>query len=63
MPRILVMSEPSERSEAPVLLNEAVRPEHLLDEHAAAQLIERIGWAVTDASDIERQRRSFAARD
>ena len=53
MPRILVMTEPEESRETPVLLDEAVRPEHLLDEHAAAQLIERIGWAVTDANDVE----------
>ena len=53
MPRILVMSEPTERRDTPVFLNEAVRPEHLLDDHAAAQLIERIGWAVTDANDVE----------
>jgi hypothetical protein len=55
MPRILVMTDPNQHPDAPVLLDEAVRPEHLLDDHAAAQLIERIGWAVTDANDVERQ--------
>lgn len=55
MPRILVMTDPRESRDAPVLLDEAVRPEHLFDDHAAAQLIERIGWAVTDANDVERQ--------
>jgi hypothetical protein len=53
MPRILVMTEPRERHDTPVLLDEAVRPEHLLDDHAAAQLIERIAWAVTDANEVE----------
>jgi hypothetical protein len=61
MPRILVMTEPSARIDAPVLLDEAVRPEHLVDDHAAAQLIERIGWAVTDASDAEREGRRVHA--
>jgi hypothetical protein len=37
----------------PVLMDEEVRPEHLLDGHAADQLIERVAWAVCDASDIE----------
>jgi hypothetical protein len=37
----------------PVLMDEEVRPEHLLDGHAADQLIERVAWAVCDASDTE----------
>ena len=36
-----------------VLMDEEVRPEHLLDGHAADQLIERVAWAVCDASDTE----------
>jgi hypothetical protein len=39
----------------PVLMDEEVRPEHLLDGHAADQLIERVAWAVCDASDSEQQ--------
>jgi hypothetical protein len=61
MPRILVTTDKSKRPEAPVLLDETVRPEHLIDDHAAAQLIERIGWAVTDASDVERREPRFAS--
>jgi hypothetical protein len=38
----------------PVLLDEQVNPEHLGDQHAAEQLIERLAWAVTDADDVER---------
>jgi hypothetical protein len=45
-----------------VLLDESVYPEHLGDDHAAAQLIERIGWAVTDANDVERQLPNRRAR-
>jgi hypothetical protein len=40
--------------EAPVLLDERVDSAHLCDDHAAEQLIERLGWAVTDAEDAER---------
>lgn len=54
MARIIVTTEQSERPDAPVLLDEWVYPDHLSDEQAAAQLIERIGWAVTDADDVER---------
>jgi hypothetical protein len=54
MPRIIVTTEQSNRPDAPVLLDERVHPEHLSDDHAAAQLVERIGWAVTDASNVER---------
>ena len=54
MARIIVTTDQSERLDAPVLLDERVCPAHLSDEHAAAQLIERLGWAVTDADDAER---------
>jgi hypothetical protein len=40
--------------EAPVLLDEQVNSDHLCDDHAAEQLIERLAWAVTDADDAER---------
>jgi len=31
------------------LLDEDVCPEHMSDQHTASQLLERLGWAVTDA--------------
>lgn len=59
MPRIIVTADPGERLGAlrqrtPVLLDERVDTIHLSDEHAAQQLIERVGWAVADAEDAER---------
>ncbi len=58
MARIIVMADPEQRdeplNEAPVLLDERVDPIHLSNEHAAEQLIERLGWAVTDAQDLAR---------
>jgi hypothetical protein len=53
MPRIIVTTGQSKRPEAPVLLDEWVYPEHLKDDHSAEQLIERIGWAVSDADELE----------
>jgi hypothetical protein len=38
-----------------VLMDEEVLPEHVLDGHSAEQLIERVTWAICDASDAERQ--------
>lgn len=60
MARIIVTTEQSERPDAPVLLDEWIYPDHLIDEQAAAQLIERIGWAVTDAYDVERAQHNRA---
>jgi hypothetical protein len=36
-----------------VLLDERVRPEHLSNDHSAAQLVERLGWAISDAEEAE----------
>jgi hypothetical protein len=57
MARIIVTTDPSERRDTPVLLEESVYPVHLENDHAAAQLIERLGWAITDAEDTERAQR------
>ena len=49
MARIIVTTEERERSDAQVLMDERVCPDHLADEHAASQLMQRLGWAVVDA--------------
>jgi hypothetical protein len=54
MARIIVTTEQAGRTDAPVLLDERVCPEHLSDVHSATQLIERLGWAITDAESAER---------
>jgi hypothetical protein len=53
MPRVLVTTHRDEPPSASVLLDESVLPAHLEDDHSAAQLIERIAWAVSDAADVE----------
>ncbi len=67
MARIIVTADPAAgrtRSQpgdsGPVLLDERVSSIHLADGHAAEQLIERLAWAVTDAEENERSRRSTA---
>lgn len=56
MPRIIVTTDPvsSELTgESPVLLEEHVHSVHLSSGHAAAQLVERLAWAVSDAEHAE----------
>lgn len=54
MPRILVLAEPVADREPVILLREQVMPAHVQSGHSAEQLIERLGWAVADADELER---------
>ena len=56
MPRIIVQTEATEDQSGAVLLEERVSATHLETDHSCAQLIERLGWAVLDAEDVERSR-------
>ncbi len=58
MARIIVTTEHSEAPNAPVLLDERVCSEHLSDDHSAAQLVQRLGWAINDAESTERAQRA-----
>ena len=53
MPTIIVMSNGGGDEGSAVVLSEDIQPEHLKSEHHSAQLIERVGWAVTDAKEAE----------
>jgi len=53
MPKIMVISTPTSEHDDAVTLEELVEPEHFESPHHAAQLIERVGWAVSDAKDAE----------
>jgi hypothetical protein len=54
MPRIIVTTDPSQLpDDAPVLLDERVHSVHLSSGHAAAQLVERLAWAISDAEGAE----------
>lgn len=54
MARIIVTTDPTPDCAAPVLMDESVYSIHLDNEHNAAQLIERLGWAISDAEDTQR---------
>jgi hypothetical protein len=53
MARIIVTADSSESHGTPVVLEERVYPVHLASDHAAAQLIERLAWAVGDAERLQ----------
>ncbi len=63
MARIIVTTERTTRGGASVLLNESVHPVHLSTGHAAMQLIKRLGWALSDAEELERAQPQSARGD
>jgi hypothetical protein len=54
MARIIVTADHQVQGAPPVLLDERVYSVHLSTGHAAGQLIERLGWALSDAEEVER---------
>jgi hypothetical protein len=50
MARIILTADTPAADGAAVLLEESVRPVHLSDEHSARQLLERLSWALSDAT-------------
>jgi hypothetical protein len=63
MPRLIIVAEPESgdttrvvADRRPFHLKERVTSADVRDPHVAAQLIERIGWALADAEDAERGR-------
>jgi hypothetical protein len=58
MARIIVTTDPTPDRPAPVLMDESVYSIHLDNEHNAAQLVERLTWAIGDAEDTQRRERT-----
>jgi len=57
MPRIIVTTDLNRDAIGqPILLDEHVRSVHLSTDHAAAQLVERLAWAIVDAEASEARR-------
>ncbi len=55
MPQIIVTAERSaEDAEPPIMFRERVSLTDFESEHFAAQLVERLGWAVGDAEEMNR---------
>jgi hypothetical protein len=64
MPQIIVMADRGEgRAEDAVMLRERINAADLESDHFAAQLVERLGWAVGDAHEAEHQAQNQAEGD
>jgi hypothetical protein len=53
VPEILVTTNSRDDGESVVLLKERIGLVDLESDHYSAQLIERLGWALVDADDLE----------
>jgi hypothetical protein len=53
MPRILVTTDGPDGREATLALHERVAPGELESDGVCARLVERLGWALVDADEIE----------
>jgi hypothetical protein len=56
MPRVIVITEDRKSGvEQAVLLDEQVHSIHLDSDHSAGQFIQRLGWAISDAEEVEHE--------
>jgi hypothetical protein len=57
MPQIIVTADrdAADRGEGAVMMRERVTVTDFESDHFAAQLVERLGWAVSDADEVERK--------
>jgi hypothetical protein len=53
MPHILVVTDRREDTDRAVVYRERVSPSDLESDHFSGQLVERVGWAVLDADELE----------
>jgi hypothetical protein len=53
MPQILVVTDTQQDTANSVVYRERVIPSDLESDHFSGQLVERVGWAVLDAEEIE----------
>lgn len=58
MARILITTEPARAHGGGVVLDERIVTSDLESDHFASRLIERIGWALVDADNVEQMRTS-----
>jgi hypothetical protein len=54
MPQILIVTDPEQERDSSVVYRERIVSTDLESAHFSGQLVERVGWAVRDAVQIER---------
>jgi hypothetical protein len=55
MPQILIATDGSEEGARTIVYRERIAPSDLESDHFSGQLVERVGWAVLDADEIEQR--------
>ena len=55
MPQILVVTDSAAEGANQVVYRERISAADLESDHFSGQLVERVGWAVRDANEAERQ--------
>ena len=55
MPQILVVADPPQDTPSTVVYRERISTTDLESDHFSGQLVERVGWAVRDANEIEHE--------
>ena len=53
MPQILVVADVRDDTGDTVVYREGISPSDLESDHFSGQLVERVGWAVLDADELE----------
>ena len=53
MPQIIVTADTRDREQDPVTLRERINVTDFESDQFAANLVERLGWAVVDAAEVE----------
>ncbi len=53
MPQILVMTDLQDEADGAIVYRERICPSDLESDHYSGQLVERVGWAVVDADELE----------
>lgn len=53
MPQILIVTDTPEEAASTVVYRERIATTDLESDHFSGQLVERVGWAVLDADEIE----------
>ncbi len=55
MPQILVVTDAPREDASQVVYRERIATTDLESDHFSGQLVERVGWAVRDANELERK--------
>jgi hypothetical protein len=62
MPQILVVTDAPQEDASTVVYRERISTTDLESDHFSGQLVERVGWAVVDADQLEHEEERPSAR-